>query len=293
MKQQFLIDTAENFQTFIWEDNQKIVPTSATLTVFKPGGSTELVSAQTMTVGGDGLLSYSLTTTHNDTADENYKAIISYIVSGTTYSATLFYDVVRSKLHKVITDEDIVAELPQLKNNGWRVNGTAESGSTTTIVDSNLNHHDDDYFTGGLAYSIDLDETRKITDFVGSTGTVTTEVFGTAISTDQYVLTRSYTKEIQRAFEKIEDLLVRAGRRPALVMDSYDLREVHIHYSVAEIVKGLVVEEGDTWSMFMNKYDALAYSMFKSLPLKYDESEDGVISEAEEKKRIERTLGRG
>lgn len=292
MKQQFLKDIAGNFQTVIYEDNQKIVPISATLTVFAPGGSTEIISAQAMTVGADGLLSYALTTAHNDTYDENYKADITYVVAGETYHTTLYYDVVKSILHVVITDEDIVNELPQLKDNGWRITGQATSGGTTTIVDINLAKHDDDYFTGGLAYSIDKNEVRKITDFVASTGTVTTEAFSAAISTDKYVLTRAYTKEIQRGFEKIMDLLKRAGRRPYLILDPYDLREIHIQYAVAEIVKGLVVEEADMWSMFMEKYEARAYSMFKNLPLKYDESEDDILSAAEEDKKITRRLGR-
>ena len=44
-------------------------------------------------------------------------------------------------------------ELPQLKDNGWRVHGTADSGSTTTLIDAELKRYEDDYFTGGLAYS--------------------------------------------------------------------------------------------------------------------------------------------
>src|SRR3972149_11680857 len=129
MRQQFLVDTAETFQTYVYENNRKSVPTSATLTVYKPGSTDKLITAAAMTVGSDGLLSYSLTATHNDLADENYKAVISYVYNAVTYSITLFYDVVNSKLVKVITDEDLTNELPQLKESGWRVHGTAERGS--------------------------------------------------------------------------------------------------------------------------------------------------------------------
>ncbi len=282
MKQQFLVDTAESFQTYIWEDNQKTVPTSATLTVYKPGGSTELISAENMSIAGDGLLSYSLTAGNNDTADENYKAVISYVVSAVTYSTTLFYDVVRSKLHKVITDEDIVNELPQLKEYGWRVNGTAESGSTTTIVDAELTRYEDDYFTGGLAFSIDKNETREITDFIGSTGTVTTKAFSDAISIDKYVLTRSYTKEIERAFEKLEGMLVREGMRPHLILDPYDLREVHIFLSVAEVLKGFIVEEDSVWWRIWKEYERKGEESFKAINFKYDTSADGYLSGSEE-----------
>ena len=244
MRQQFLVDTAETFQAYVYENNRKIVPASATLTVYKPGSTDKFINAAAMTIGSDGLLSYALTATHNDIADENYKAVISYVYNAVTYSITLFYDVVNSKLVKVITDDDIVNELPQLKDNGWRVHGTADSGSTTTLIDAELKRYEDDYFTGGLAYSLTRDETREITDFVGSTGTVTTAAFTGAIATDKYILTRSFTKEIQRAFEKIDELLYRSGKRAHLILDPYDLREVHILYAVAEVCKGLTSTGG-------------------------------------------------
>ena len=293
MKQNFLVDTAETFKTYIWQDNQKVVPSSATLTVYQPGSDTVLINAQSLSIAGDGLLTYSLTTIHNDVADENYKAVISYVLSGTTYVATLFYDVVNSKLHMVIHDEDLINELPQILDKGWRVHGTATSGSTTTIVDLNLSRYDDDYLTGGLATSLTLGETRKITDFVSSTGTVTTETFGTAIATDKYVLQRSYSKEIVRAFEKIQELLAREGRVANLILDPYDLREVHINFAIAEVCKSFVTEEGGMWWEFWQEYKKVAYAIYKNLNLKYDESDDGYIAGSEEKVPFKRTLGRG
>ena len=294
IRQQMLIGQTSSFQAFIYEDNQKVVPSSATITIYKPGGSTVLVNAQAMTVSADGLLSYNLTTANNDTVNENYKAVISYTVTGTVYTLTLFYDVIRSKLVKVITDEDIVVELPQLRKNGWRYNGVAESGSSTTIVDLDLTQFEDDHWTGGLAYSATLDETRKVTDFVSSTGTVTTEAFGTAISTDKYTLTRSYTKEINRAFEALEGKLKRMGRRAHLILDPYDLREVHIAMSVAEVAKGLTLEEEGFWWNMWQEYEKKSKEIFNGLSFKYDTSEDGYLAGSEEAERF-RTLrsGRG
>jgi len=111
MKQQFLVGAEETFQTYLYEHNRKLVPTSASLTVYRPGGAEKLIDDVSMSVASDGLLSYALTASHNETADENYRAVVSYVYNSKTHSATLFYDVVRSKLVKVITDEDIIAEL--------------------------------------------------------------------------------------------------------------------------------------------------------------------------------------
>lgn len=292
MRQQFLVDIADTFKTYVFEHNRKVVPTSATLSVYAPGSTTVIVDAQAMTVAADGLLSYALTTTHNDAADENYKAVVAYVVSGTTYYLTLFYDVVNAKLHKVITDEDLFSELPQLRDKMEAVHGAAENGSTTTIVDTELSRYEDDYFTGGLATNLTNSETREITDFVSSTGTVT---FGTATATaagHSYMLQRSFGKEIHRAFEKIDDLLTRAGNRPHLILDPYDLREVHILFSVAEVCKGFATDEGSFWWTLWKDYDSRSFAVFKSLNLKYDESNDGTIGSGEEGKRMTRRIGR-
>lgn len=298
MKQQFLEDIAETFKTYIYEDNRKLVVTSATLTVYKPGTDTKLLDGVSMTVGGDGLLSYDLTGDNNDIADENYKAVIAYVSNAVTFPTTLFYDVVKVKLHKVITDQDIIDELPQLRDSGWSVEGTADSGSTTTIVDAELidrEEYPDNHFMGGKAYSIDRDETRDITDFVSSTGTVTTKAFSGAIATDKYVLTRSFTREIQRAFEKIEDRLNRMGRRAHLILDPYDLREAHTYQTVADICKGMATDvEGTIWWEFMNLYEMKVNWFFKNTTFKYDISEDGFISGSEEDQKPGRkTIARG
>jgi len=282
MKQRFLVNTAEVFQSYVFENNRKIVPSSATLTVYRPGGASELISGSAMTVQGDGRLDLSLSAADNSGADENYKAVIAYVYSAVTYYATLYYDVVRSKLHKVVIDDDIVAELPQLRDGGWRVHGTAESGSATTIVDTELKRYEDDYFTGGLACSIDKGETRGITDFAASTGTVTAEAFSSAVATDKYILTRSFSREIQRAFEKIEEMLVRRGRRPHLVLDPYDLREVHIYLSVAEVCKGMATEHENLWWELWKGYEKTAIEAFNALNLKYDYTRDGYIAGGEE-----------
>lgn len=297
MRRQYVVDIGSVFSVYVYDaNNRKIIPTSATLTVYKPGTSTKLVDAGVMTVAGDGLLSYSLTATHNDVPDENYKAIVVYVYATVSYSITIFYDVVYAILKSVITDIDIINELPQLKDNGWRVHGTADNGSTTTIVDAELTRYEDDYFTNGTSTNLTTDEMREITDFVSSTGTVTIPTATATVAGHKFILTRAYTKEINRAFEKIEELIIRAGQRPYLILDSYDLKEVHTYYAVAEVCKGLTGAGGtDTfWWQMWKDYEAKAYAVFKSIKFKYDESNDGIISDAEKRQGYKTmTTGRG
>lgn len=285
-KQKFRIDTAETFKLYIYKDNRKLVATSATLTVYKPGTDIKLLDGVSMSVASDGLLTYDLTAENNDTLNSNYKAEVAYVSGGDTFYTTVFYDIVNVKLHKVITDQDVVNELPKLKENGWRQLGTAAAGaSTTSLVDSNLKRFENDHFTGGLAHSLTQDETRDITDFVSSTGAVTTTAFPVAIDGDKYVLTQPYTNEIQRAFEKLEDRLNRMDKAAHLVLDPYDLREPHIYQTVADICRALATDETAIWWALKEEYEMKVNQFFKNTKFKYDFSEDGYISGSEEEQR--------
>ncbi|HBG46398.1 MAG TPA: hypothetical protein DDW94_05340 [Deltaproteobacteria bacterium] len=286
MKQQFIVNTADSFQTYIYENNRRIVPDSASVVIYSPGGESLVENAQ-MGIGLDGLLSYWLSQSENSTAGLNYKAAIEYVYESRTHYATIFYDVVRSRLAKVITDEDLSAELPQLKESGWSVRGTAEGGTESAIIDTGLKRYGDDYFTGGLACLPEKDETREIILFTAGTGTITVEPFSSAVAAGQsYILTRSFAREIQRAFEKIEARLLRSGKRPHLILDPYDLREAHIFLSVAEACKGLAAQSKGLWWELWKEYERKADEALSGMTLKYDSSEDGAFSGEERATRL-------
>lgn len=293
-RQKFIVDTASTFQTYIYEDGLKIVPTSATITVNKPNSEDDLITAQAMTVGGDGLLSYALTSGNNDTLDKNYQAVISYVVDAVTFEAVVYYDVVNHKLQYVITDDDLMKELPQISEQGYREYGTATSGSATTIVDLELQRFADNYFNGGLAVDLDNEEKREITNFVSSTGTVTTTTFSNAISTNKYMLVRSYTREIETAFDKIKSMIKMDGQNPEQFTDGDDLKLVHIYLSVAEVCKSFSTATESYWWDLWQKYETKGEKLFDSIEYKYDDNNDGIISSGEEgfSNRV-RTTGRG
>ncbi len=278
MRQQFIRDTSDTFQTYIYENNRKVVPSEAFLTAYLPEASEGFLVNAVMTIGADGLLSYPLGTQDNALSAVDYRAVIEYVSGARTYFATLFYDVVNSRLNKVITDEDLAVELPQIREAGWKVKGAAKGGSSSTIVDPDLKRFEDDYFTGGSACNCASGETRQVTGFTSETGTVTTDTFSSPVAAgDYYSLTRSFYREIQRSFEKIEERLRRIGRRSHLVLDPHDLREVHIFFSVAEVCKGLVTGSESIWWQFWKEYEKKAEDALASINFKYDSSGDGVI----------------
>ena len=64
MKQQFLFNTAGRFQTYIFENNRKLAPSEAWITVYAPGGAV-LADRAAMDIAGDGLLGYDLSEEDN------------------------------------------------------------------------------------------------------------------------------------------------------------------------------------------------------------------------------------
>lgn len=88
----------------------KVVPSSATVTIYAPGGTTALVSAAAMTVSGT-LMTYAIdtTTTASWPVDEGYRADIVVTVSGTTYPAHLVFDVATYTLRLSVTKDQLVA----------------------------------------------------------------------------------------------------------------------------------------------------------------------------------------
>ncbi len=281
MKQIFLKDTADTFKAYIYENNRIAVPQSAQISIYKPAG-TALITNAAMTIGADGLLSYALSAGDNAQLGSDYKAVIAYTLNGAAFCSVFFYDVVISRPGIVITDEDLLSELPQIKDNGWRVFGSADGGSSSTITDPELKRYADDYFTGGLAHSTDKDETRVITGFVASTGTCTTTPFSSAITLgERYILTRSFGREITRAFEKIEEMLEQTGRRIDLVIDPHVLRGLHIYGAVAEVCKGFTSERDNIWWELWKEYEKKAAETFERMNFKYDSSGDGFIDTSE------------
>ncbi len=286
-KPRFLKDRADTLSLYIQEDQERIIPQWARLTVYMPGSTEKLIDGEDMSIAQDGLLSYQLSPAHNSRTGENYRAVVEY--SDGTYigAVILFYDVVLSRPAIVITDVDIVAELPQLADGGWKHTGTAEGGSTTTIVDSALKAYPVDYFTGGRAYSVDKAETRRILGFDPSTATVTTESFSSSITSgERYILTRTFEREIERAFEKLEDTLKKAGIKPHLVVDPVDIKELHLHMAVAEVCKGMSSSREDFWWHMWKEYERKAERILKNTTLKYDRTGNGHIDSTEEITRI-------
>lgn len=102
-------DRAYTFTFKAYDAGTQAVPSSATITIKKPGGAdlATPVSGAAVTIAGGGDMTYTLTSGNAGELGANYTADVAYVVSGTTYSARFVFDVVRVPLRNVVIQSDL------------------------------------------------------------------------------------------------------------------------------------------------------------------------------------------
>jgi len=263
------------------------VPTSGTVALYTNSGSV-LQAAAAVTVGSDGEMTYALTATHTATADLNYKAVWTYVVSGTTYYQTQLFDVVKSILSIPITDDDLFNELDSLRKAAKQEKGTATAGAAGSLTDTKR-REPDDFWKGGtleIVSGTGINQKRDITGFTLSTGVFTvTPNFGTTPDTTSvYVVIKSFSNKIQTAFEKLSTMLYDKGKRDSLILESSQISVPLTYLTLHMIALDLMDESDDKWARLATIYWDKFNNAFNTMKLEYDEDESGSVSEDEEGK---------
>ncbi len=273
--------------TFEYEKVNKNLPidiTTALIKIFDNGG-TELVTEKTMTIV-DNKATYTVDFSIDPDngswdIDRNFKAELN--IDG-DFIPQLF-DIVKYPFVNHVKDQDLFNEADELQSNASTETGEADSGTTTTLVDSNRDEVDD-WWNGGLIKIWQDENTSKITehtitDFDGSTGliTYTPARDDAVVVNDNYELRRSYQLDINRAGDIVKADLLKKEFRAYLVLDDYQLFNL-VLWKTLERYFGARKNDGadnsafsDRYLYFKNLYD----SEYESLPLNYDSNEDGNI----------------
>lgn len=100
---------AHTFSFKAYSGGAQVVPSSATITIRKPGGGdlTTPVSAATVTIDGSGNMTYALASGNTSELGANYVADVVYVVSTVSYDARVLFDVVRVPLLNVVVQADL------------------------------------------------------------------------------------------------------------------------------------------------------------------------------------------
>lgn len=291
MKQEILKATTETLKfTPPWIANRPAIASSATVVLKKPGGevlqSSVAVTAINATTGE---LTYTLTTTHTATLDENYVAEWTYTVSSVVYYETTLFDIVLHRLSQLTTDEDLYALQGDIRAKNENQSGAVGSATSSTLVDTNaLKNYADDYFNNGVVEAMNpatgAVQRRTVTDFVQSTGTlsVSPNWSTTPDATYQYVVYKPYRVKLDYAWELIMNEIRSKGFRPALIMASADLKVVHAFKTLELICTDFMKARDDVWDILSQRYAEKYTDAFGKLIFNYDADESGTIEGNEE-----------
>jgi hypothetical protein len=290
MKQQFREDKTGTLKLSIYSNNRPLVPTSATITLYKPSG--EVLEASGAVSGIDsttGEMTYSLTATHTDVANLNYKAEWAYVSGGVTYYENQLFDVVKSILSIPIVDDDLYNELESLRKVNHQSSGTASSGTASTLVDTKRKE-DDNYWKGGLIEIIagtGVGQIRTTTSFTQSTGSfaITPDFVTTPDTTSVYRVVKSFTNKIKQCFEKLEEMLYGMGKRNELILESSQIKIPLLYLTIHFICLDLMDESDDKWDRLSKVYWDKFKEAFTGMRLEYDSSETGFIEGGEEEQQ--------
>lgn len=288
MKQQFLVDKTDTIRLTVYSGNRPVIPSSAYVTLYTPSGSELQAEAAATVDSTTGEMTYSLTTTHTDDHDLNYKAVWRYIVAGSTYYETQLFDVVKSILSIPITDDDLYAELESLRKTNYQVTGTATGAAAGTLIDTAKLKQDDDYWKGGVVEIIDGtgdSQKRIVTGSTQSTATlaVSPDWTTTPDTTSVYRVVKSYTQKIEQAFDELCQLIYNKGQRHSLIMESSQIKSPLIYLTLEKICRDLSGEVDDKYDRLAATYAEKFETHFGNMKLDYDRDESGSVDSEEER----------
>ena len=109
-----------------------------------------------------------------------------------------------------------------------------------------------------------------------ATGVITVDTsFGSSItSASRFLARRTFQREIDRAWEDILAMVQTKGYRPALIMNSEDLRTVHLYWTLAKICRNLSKSTEDIWWERGKQFAEAFTTNMGFVEFRYDSNED-------------------
>jgi hypothetical protein len=278
MKQQLVLDsTTDQLELEVWDHNVQVIPTSALISI-QIFANWE-VSNASATVTSHGTCTYIPGAVILDELSEDCVAEWTLTIDGTQKTFRQMFDIVLHPLHPAVTDEDLIAECAQLQDARYMEAGLAESGSSVSLVSILLQEYQDNHFQGGTLEITDgacAGEKKRISGNVRATGTINLDAsLSTSVdSTSRFIARRSFQREIDRAWEDIEAMVMTKGYRPALILNSEDIRPVHLCWTLVKICRNLAKSADDIWWRRSETFNSEYTSKLGMVNFVYDADQD-------------------
>jgi len=280
MKQQILKDVGGDLLLQYFEEGIQVIPASAKIAIYDNVGS-EVVAQTNAVVDSEGNMTFAITPSIANTIEYNMKADWEFVVGSDTKHDSQLFDIVQYILQNPVIDADILQRAPFVEELNYRFISVADSGTVSTIVNSELNEEDNYWKNGTIEIigGVNDGEKRKVISFVNSTNTLTVDpVFTSAIdNTSRFVLIRSFRKEIEEAFNVFKVDLKRKGIEPNRIIGSDQIKEYIIVKTLYLICFNFSKDPVDMWKMRADEYKSLYDSMIFSAVFDYDNDDSGNV----------------
>jgi hypothetical protein len=278
VKQQLVEDSAtDQLELEVWDHNVLVVPTAALISILIDG-DTE-VSLATATITSTGLCTYVPGTTVLGDLAEDAVAEWKLTISGAAKYFRQTFDIVRRPLHPSVTDEDLIAECAQLQEFRYLESGLADSGNSVSLTSILLKEYSDNHFQGGTLEIVEgacVGEKQRIAGNVRSTGTIMldTSLSTSVDTTSRFVVRRTYQREIDRAWDDVQAMIQAKGYRPALIINSEDIRPVHLYWALVKVCRNLSRAPEDIWWARASSFESEYSARLGQVKFVYDTDED-------------------
>ena len=125
---------------------------------------------------------------------------------------------------------------------------------------------------------------RDVTDFAQSSGTLTIGVAWATNPTSSYTFSvkRGFQKKIEVAFEEMLLDVKSRWFRPALIIESSELKIPLIKKALSIICRDYITEPNDKWDVLAKEYEEQYKSSFAKVKFQYDKNESGYIGTSNE-----------
>ncbi len=274
--------------TFTYEKIRSDLPqliTEATITIYNSAGEEMLAETDMTTAINVAAYNVDFSVDPTDlewSLGQNYKVV--YTIDGETI--VYFFDIVNYPFINPVNDQDLITENPIVKKGTWEVKGQADSGTTDTIIDTERTEVNE-YWYGGIIDILPLNDadqvtSHRVTDYDSTINTITFEpAYSATITTQNYVLRRSYQSQIDLAGEKVVEDLNKNAKRAYLLIDSTQCKRLVVYKFFETYFQALRETEGDKNDLQFRYYSDKYSTELNSLKVDYDEDEDGDITDDE------------
>ncbi len=285
-------DTTHTFTFTKIENGLAVTISTATIVLLSPTKQIQVASTA-MTISSNVatfINDFSATPTAGTYGiDRNYQVLMT--IDGVEHLS--LYDIVKYPFINNVTMDDLRNENEAgLVGKGLRTKGTADSGTTTTLIDTAELVGTKSLLGGQLeVYTTSASQqTHRATITAHNTGTgelTFTPAIDDAVTTNKYNATGSFDNDIILAGDKVQEALWKKDLRSYLILDNTQVNRM-IVYKFFEMLFGKnrrAISETDVDHVNYLYYKDLYDGELNGLPLHYDRDQNDAISDSEEKQK--------